>query len=89
MLLTINGVAREFDKLEAGATVTALVAELGFRADRVALEQNGSIVPRTRWAETTVSEADRIEVVHFVGGGSPAAGSLPVACASSCSHCRP
>ncbi|MFN2975823.1 sulfur carrier protein ThiS [Terriglobus aquaticus] len=48
-----------------------LVSELGFRPDRVALEQNGSIVPRTRWAEAPVREGDRLEVVHFVGGGLP------------------
>ena len=40
------------------------------KADRVAVELNRDIVPRDRWAETTLNEGDRLEVVHFVGGGS-------------------
>ena len=53
----------------AGPTVASLVESLGFRADRVALERNGEIVPRTLWAETLLHSGDRIELVHFVGGG--------------------
>ena len=87
MLLTVNGVSREFEKLQPGATITALIAELGFRQDRVALEQNGAIVPRTRWAETEVRESDRIEVVHFVGGGTPVPEVERVISRSSRSHC--
>jgi thiamine biosynthesis protein ThiS len=36
----------------------------------VAVEHNGEIVPRTVWAETTLNAGDRLEVVHFVGGGA-------------------
>ena len=88
LLLTVNGVPREFG-LEPGAVLTAFVAELGFRPDRVALEQNGAIVPRTRWPETEVREGDRLEVVHFVGGGTAAPGCDPVSSCNSFSHCRP
>lgn len=89
MQLTVNGVVRDFSELQTGAAVSALVAQLGFRPDRVALEQNGQLVPRTRWDETEVREADRIEVVHFVGGGTAAGELAPVSSRSSCSHCWP
>jgi sulfur carrier protein len=39
------------------------------KSDRVAVELNRDIVPRDRWAETTLNDGDRLEVVHFVGGG--------------------
>ena len=70
MQLIINGNAREFAALTAGATVELLIAELGLKGDRVAVEVNGQIVPRSRWEASELLEADRLEVVHFVGGGS-------------------
>ena len=87
--LNINGVLREFATLQDGATLAALVTELGFRPDRVALEQNGDIVPRTRWAEATVREGDRLEVVHFVGGGTALEDRAVVRVCSSVSHLLP
>ncbi len=67
--LTLNGHLRAFDDLGEAPTIAELVASLGFRADRVALERNGAIVTRAEWAETAVLQGDRIELVHFVGGG--------------------
>ena len=67
--VTLNGQPREFTLVEP--TIAALVSELGLQADRVALERNGSIVPRTLWAGVSVADGDRIELVHFVGGGAP------------------
>lgn len=69
LTLQLNGAARTFDDLGPAQTVEALVHVLGFRADRVALELNGEIVSRSAWAETPVQSGDRIELVHFVGGG--------------------
>jgi sulfur carrier protein len=71
MKLHINGEEKSFDS-PARFTLAALVDMLGMKADRVAVELNGEIVPRDRWAETRLTEGDRLEVVHFVGGGSPA-----------------
>ena len=68
--IVLNGVERSLAELAEEPTVTNLVASLGFRADRVALERNGEIVPRTAWAETRIEPGDRIELVHFVGGGA-------------------
>ena len=67
--ITLNGTERTLTAGGEDPTVADLVQELGFRPDRVALEQNGEIVPRSTWAATRVSAGDRIELVHFVGGG--------------------
>ncbi len=68
MKLQINGEAREFSS-PAPANLAALVELLGMKSDRVAVELNREIVPRDRWAETPLKDGDRLEVVHFVGGG--------------------
>ena len=70
MHFVINGQQREFPALVAGATVQDLLAALGLKQDRVAIERNGSIVARTAWTSTPVTAGDRFEIVHFVGGGS-------------------
>ncbi len=68
MKLQINGEERDFNN-PAPSTLAALVETLGMKADRVAVELNRDIVPRDRWALTPLNEGDRLEVVHFVGGG--------------------
>ncbi len=67
--LILNGQSREFDSLPQPASLEQLIIELGLKGDRVAVEHNGEIVPRSGWAETTLNVGDRLEVVHFVGGG--------------------
>jgi sulfur carrier protein len=76
MKLHINGEEREFANSPAPFTLAALVESLGMKADRVAIELNRDIVPRDRWADTLLNESDRLEVVHFVGGGIEAAQEL-------------
>jgi thiamine biosynthesis protein ThiS len=66
MTLHLNGEPREFPD---GLTVSALVAQLGMKPDRVAVELNLEIVPRARWEATMLKNGDKLEVVHFVGGG--------------------
>jgi sulfur carrier protein len=66
----LNGQPRSFDSLAMSANLEQLIGELGLKGDRVAVELNGEIVPRARWVETIVKEGDRLEVVHFVGGGA-------------------
>ena len=70
MKLQINGEERDFGGSPAPYTLSALVETLGMKADRVAVELNRDIVPRDRWAATQLQEGDRLEIVHFVGGGS-------------------
>lgn len=66
MTLTINGEEKAFGPL---SSLAALVAELGLDARKVAVERNLEIVPRSAYAETGIADGDRIEIVHFIGGG--------------------
>jgi thiamine biosynthesis protein ThiS len=72
MKLQINGDDRTFD-VPSPFTLSSLVETLGMKPDRVAVELNRDIVPRDRWTVTTLQESDRLEIVHFVGGGSESA----------------
>ena len=72
MNLSINGATREFtEPSTTELTLAALVEQLGMKSDRVAIELNREIVPRASWSETKLNEGDRLEIVHFVGGGTP------------------
>ena len=73
MTVTINGEAREFRSI---SSVTSLLDQLGIKADRVAVELNRELIPRDRWAATQLSEGDKLEIVHFVGGGLAQVGGL-------------
>jgi thiamine biosynthesis protein ThiS len=68
MQVWINGQPRSFS--EAPATLDQMIVILAIAADRVAVEQNGVIVPRTEWSAAPVRDGDRFEIVHFVGGGA-------------------
>ena len=66
MMLTINGEARSFPGV---ADLAALVAALGLDGRKVAIERNLEIVPRSAYGKTKLIDGDRIEIVHFIGGG--------------------
>lgn len=66
MTLTINGEARSFSGL---SDLAALVLSLGLDPRKVAVERNLEIVPRSAYGVTALSDGDRIEIVHFIGGG--------------------
>ena len=70
MKLHINGDERVFSDTPTPFTLAALIETLGMKPDRVAVELNRDIMPRDRWTETNLNDGDRLEVVHFVGGGS-------------------
>ncbi len=69
LTLILNGQSRTFEALQQAANIEQLIGELGLKSDRVAVEHNGEIVSRAGWTETALSSGDRLEVVHFVGGG--------------------
>jgi thiamine biosynthesis protein ThiS len=70
MNLYINGEARSFPDHEVAIpTLARLIESLGMKSDRVAVELNREIAPRGRWHEITLKDGDRLEIVHFVGGG--------------------
>jgi thiamine biosynthesis protein ThiS len=66
MKLWING---QEQALEAVTDVASLVAVLGLDQRKVAVERNLEIVPRSVYDATPVADGDRIEIVHFIGGG--------------------
>jgi thiamine biosynthesis protein ThiS len=53
-----------------GSVISDLVKSLGLNAERLAIELNKRIIRRADWGSTTISEGDKVEIVHFVGGGS-------------------
>ena len=55
--------------LPEGATVADLVTTLGLGPRRIAVEVNLDIVPRATYGEARLRDGDRVEVIHFVGGG--------------------
>jgi thiamine biosynthesis protein ThiS len=66
MNLTVNGEPRTFEPL---ANLSALVSALGLDGRKVAIERNLEIVPRSAYGKTALADGDRIEIVHFIGGG--------------------
>jgi thiamine biosynthesis protein ThiS len=72
MKLQINGEESTFETASGQdtSTLAALIESLNMKSDRVAVELNREIVPRDRWPRTPLKDGDRLEIVHFVGGGS-------------------
>lgn len=67
MNLTINGEKRQFTSV---STISELLDQLGMKPDRVAVELNRELIGRDRWNNTQLADGDKLEIVHFVGGGS-------------------
>jgi sulfur carrier protein len=65
LTITLNGAATGVD----ATTLAELVASLGLEGKRIAVERNGEIVPRSRYADTPLAAGDRLEIVGAVGGG--------------------
>ena len=68
MRLTINGEDRTFDR---PLTVEKLLGEIGVDARKVAVERNLEIVPKSHYRRVALGDGDRLEIVHFIGGGVP------------------
>jgi sulfur carrier protein len=66
MRLVVNGEERQVGQ---SSTVKQLLASLGLTDTLVAVERNEEVVPRAQHESTELNEGDRVEVVHFVGGG--------------------
>ena len=67
LLIQVNGELRE---VEENMTLPELVASLSLKAEQIAIELNQRVVRRAQWESTTLQNNDRVEIVHFVGGGS-------------------
>ena len=68
--LVLNGKERHVESLTSPAPLESVLSQLALRPDRIAIELNGELAPRTGWSEQLVHSGDRLEIVHFVGGGS-------------------
>jgi thiamine biosynthesis protein ThiS len=66
MTIVVNGEPKE---CADGLSLAEFITQLGLKADRVAVELNRQIAARNRWNEIALHEGDRLEIVHFVGGG--------------------
>ncbi|MBV8856466.1 MAG: sulfur carrier protein ThiS [Acidobacteria bacterium] len=66
MRVELNGEPKE---LAEGTTLLSLVEQLSLAPERLAVELNHNVVRRADWPATRLSEGDRVEIVHFVGGG--------------------
>ena len=64
--VTLNGEPRALD---AGLSVKAMLLSLGLDPAKIAVERNLQIVPRSAYDQVAVSDGDRFEIVHFIGGG--------------------
>jgi thiamine biosynthesis protein ThiS len=67
MNIYLNGEVRDVPE---NLTLAAVLDWLKLPADRVAVERNREIAPRSTWEVTLIQPDDRLEVVHFVGGGA-------------------
>jgi len=75
MKIEING---EEKLIDSPQTIFSLIQGMGMKPDRVAVELNREIVPREQWARTALSGGDRLEIVHFVGGGNQFSSNRPL-----------
>lgn len=66
MRVYINGESRE---VQGALSLAGLINQLELPAARIAVELNREVVRRTEWDGTKLNDEDRIEIVHFVGGG--------------------
>jgi thiamine biosynthesis protein ThiS len=66
MEIVVNGERRQ---VEAGTTLAACLRAMGLPQTRIAVEHNGTLVPKERLAAVLLSAGDRLEVVTLVGGG--------------------
>ena len=67
MRILINGKGKE---CEEGISLSALIELLELQPQRIAIELNREVIRRADWKSTVLRNEDRLEIVHFVGGGS-------------------
>lgn len=67
MNLVING--EEHTELPSPLTIAGLIAHLDLPALKIAVERNREVVPKSTFGEVALTEGDRLEIIHFIGGG--------------------
>lgn len=71
MQVYVNGDSTE---LTEGISLAELITQLDLPSQRIAVEYNRTVVRRSEWDSTMLTEGDRVEIVHFVGGGDSSTG---------------
>ena len=66
MQIKLNGETKD---VADGTTLLSLVEQLSLAPERLAVELNHEVIRRAEWPEVKLSDGDRVELVHFVGGG--------------------
>ena len=66
MLIQVNGEPREVVK---NISLPELIAGLNLKPEQIAIELNHKVVRRAQWENTLLQPDDKVEIVHFVGGG--------------------
>jgi thiamine biosynthesis protein ThiS len=69
LIVVVNG---EETELADGLLIKDLIERLGLQPARLAVELNRKIIRKAEWGSTSLSDGDKVEIVHFVGGGSAA-----------------
>ena len=69
LTIQINGQPKTFAAPDKTSNLASLIEALNLKADRIAVELNGEIAPKTTWSDTPIADGDKLEIVHFVGGG--------------------
>ena len=67
MNLVING--QDYHDLPDGMTIAALIAHLELPGKKIAVERNLDVVPKSTFGEVVLKDGDRLEIIHFIGGG--------------------
>ncbi|MCD2492632.1 sulfur carrier protein ThiS [Lacrimispora sp. NSJ-141] len=65
-MIIING---EFADQAEGKSLSSYLSESGYKQEKVAVERNGKIVPKSEYDDTVLRDNDEVEIVSFVGGG--------------------
>ena len=63
--ISLNGAVRQVQ----AATIAELLAELGLPVERIGIRLNDRLIRRVDWEKESLSEGDRVEIQHFIGGG--------------------
>ena len=66
MRIVING---ETKQIETGLNLNELLSKLELPSERIAIELNKTVVRKKDWETTKIADSDKIEIIHFVGGG--------------------
>lgn len=67
MHLIING--EDHDDLPEPLTVAALIEHLGLPTKKIAIERNMEVIPKSTFSDVTLNNHDKLEIIHFIGGG--------------------